>query len=104
MSSLLAGWGLTIRDTMTQTHTVTSLQDSPEAERRARMMKYTLAMGIRLVCIAACFLVEGWWLLLPAFGAVFLPYFAVVTANSVSRKSQTRQPLRPGSLATTHRS
>ncbi|MCF8548733.1 MAG: DUF3099 domain-containing protein [Pontimonas sp.] len=89
---------------MTQTHTVTSLQESPDSERRARMVKYAVAMGIRLICIAACFLVEGWWLLLPAFGAVFLPYFAVVTANSVAKKPRAGQLLRPGSLAPLQRS
>jgi len=63
------------------------------------MLKYSAAMGIRLACIGACFLVTGWWLLLPALGAIFLPYFAVVLANSVSKKSGTAQPLRPGTLS-----
>ncbi len=89
---------------MTETYTVTSLQDSPDSERRSRMLRYTVAMGIRLACIGACFLVEGWWLLLPAFGAVFLPYFAVVTANSVSKKARAAEPLRPGGLAPFQRS
>jgi hypothetical protein len=85
-------------DTMATSHTVTSLQNAPDVERRSRMLKYSLAMGIRLACIGVCFLVEGWWLLLPAFGAVFLPYFAVVTANSVTKKSRVSEPLRPGSI------
>ena len=89
---------------MTQTHTVTSLQDSPDSERHSRMVRYTLAMGIRLACIGACFLVDGWWLLLPAFGAVFLPYFAVVSANSVTKKPRAGDPLRPGSLSRLPRS
>ncbi|MDA8862649.1 MAG: DUF3099 domain-containing protein [Pontimonas sp.] len=89
---------------MTQTHTVTSLQDSPDAERRARMVRYTVAMGIRLACIGACFFVQGWWLLLPAFGAVFLPYFAVVSANSVAKRPRAGEPLRPGSLVPLQRS
>lgn len=89
---------------MSQIHTVTSLQDSPDSERRSRMVRYTVAMGIRLACIGACFLVEGWWLLLPAFGAVFLPYFAVVTANSVAKRSRASEPLRPGSLVSLRRS
>ncbi|MFM1953487.1 MAG: hypothetical protein RL187_696 [Actinomycetota bacterium] len=86
-------------DTMKQSYSVTSLQDSPHSERRARMVKYSVAMGVRLVCIAACFFVEGWWLLLPAAGAVFLPYFAVVVANSVAKKAGSRTPLRPGTLS-----
>jgi hypothetical protein len=61
------------------------------------MLKYSLAMGIRLACIGACFLVSGWWLLLPALGAVLLPYFAVVLANSVA-PSRSRGPERPGAV------
>lgn len=58
------------------------------------MLKYTIAMSIRVVCIALCLLVPGWWILLPAAGAVFLPYFAVVIANNVGggRRQQVRRP------------
>ncbi|MDA8777150.1 DUF3099 domain-containing protein [Pontimonas sp.] len=84
---------------MPQPYAVTALQDSPDVERRSRMVKYTVAMGIRLACIGACFLVQGWWLLIPAMGAIFLPYFAVVSANSVSKKSGVGEPLRPGTLS-----
>lgn len=61
------------------------------------MIKYTVAMGIRVVCIALCVFVRGWWLLLPAAGAVFLPYFAVIIANNVGSGSRGRV-LRPGAL------
>jgi uncharacterized protein YqgC (DUF456 family) len=83
---------------MSSPHTATSLPVSPEIERRARMLKYSLAMGIRLACIGACFLVTGWWLLLPALGAILLPYIAVVAANSVQKQPGSSQPLRPGTL------
>jgi uncharacterized protein YqgC (DUF456 family) len=63
------------------------------------MVKYTVAMGIRLACIGACFFVTGWWLLLPALGAILLPYFAVVVANSVSTKKSGSGPLRPGTVS-----
>jgi Protein of unknown function (DUF3099) len=76
---------------------ITSLAPSPEADRRARMIKYSVAMGIRLVCIFACFFTPGWWLLIPAAGAIFLPYVAVVFAN-VSMKSANDTVLRPGGL------
>ncbi len=58
------------------------------------MLKYTIAMSIRVVCIALCLLVPGWWILLPAAGAVFLPYFAVVIANNVGggRRQQVQRP------------
>jgi hypothetical protein len=86
---------------MSSPHTVTSLQNAPDLERRSRMIKYTVAMGIRLVCIGACFLVSGWWLLVPALGAIILPYFAVVLANSATKESQKSAPLRPGTVSVT---
>jgi hypothetical protein len=66
------------------------------------MIKYTVAMGIRLACIGACFLVSGWWLLIPALGAIILPYFAVVLANSATKEGQKTAPLRPGTVSVTH--
>ncbi len=76
---------------------ITSLAPSPEADRRARMVRYSVAMGIRLVCIFACFFTPGWWLLIPATGAIFLPYVAVVLAN-VSMRQKTDTVMRPGGL------
>jgi hypothetical protein len=61
------------------------------------MVKYSIAMGIRLVCIFACFFTPGWWLLIPAAGAIFLPYIAVVLAN-VSMRPKDPDVLRPGGL------
>ena len=87
---------------MSSPHTVTSLQNAPELERRSRMIKYTVAMGIRLACIGACFLVSGWWLLIPALGAIILPYFAVVVANSATTERQKPSPLRPGTVSVTN--
>jgi hypothetical protein len=86
-------------NTMTISHSVTTLGTPPEAERRSRMLKYSLAMGIRLACIGACFLVSGWWLLLPALGAILLPYVAVVAANVVTNDPKTATPLRPGTVS-----
>lgn len=72
---------------------ITELPPSPDAERHLRMIKYAVAQGIRVVCIVACLLVPGWWILLPALGAVFLPYFAVVVANNVKHpKMSVRRP------------
>ncbi|QEO10058.1 DUF3099 domain-containing protein [Protaetiibacter larvae] len=78
-------------------HTVTELPPSPELERRSRMIKYTIAMSIRVVCLALCLVVPGWWLLIPAVGAVFLPYFAVVIANNAHTGERGRVR-RPGAL------
>lgn len=68
---------------MAKTQSVTSLEISPEIERRNRFYKYTLAMIVRVICIVLAVSVPlGWLTLLFAIGAIFLPYFAVVIANA----------------------
>ncbi|CAN5153934.1 hypothetical protein BH09ACT5_BH09ACT5_08180 [soil metagenome] len=81
---------------MNQPQSITSLPESPDDERRRRMVRYGIAMGIRVVCVIACFFLHGWWLVLPLAGAVFLPYVAVVLANVGS--SPRGEVLRPGAL------
>ncbi|PJJ63202.1 DUF3099 domain-containing protein [Compostimonas suwonensis] len=76
---------------------ITSLPQSPDAERRARMIKYTVAMSIRVVCVLLLLVVRGWWLVVVAAGAIFLPYFAVVIAN-VGAKVQPATVERPGAM------
>ena len=49
---------------------ITSLPLSPEVERRNRMIKYSIAMGVRVVCIVLMLFVQGWWLLLVAAGVL----------------------------------
>lgn len=72
----------------------TELPDNPDDERRIRMIKYTVAMGVRVVCIVMMLFVQGWWLLVFAIGAIFLPYFAVVIANvkSPPRSATVNRP------------
>ena len=48
---------------------------------RQRMIKYALAMGIRMVCLVLIFVVDGWFKIIPVAGAVFLPWIAVIIAN-----------------------
>lgn len=85
---------------------ITSLPRSPEEDRRARMIKYSLAMGIRMVCIVSLLFVHGWWLVVMGIGAIVLPYIAVVLANVGStpggaveaptgREVMVRDPLAP---------
>ncbi|HWH26058.1 MAG TPA: DUF3099 domain-containing protein [Pseudolysinimonas sp.] len=76
---------------------ITELPPSPDAERHSRMIKYSIAMAIRMVCIGLCLVVPGWWLLIPAVGAVVLPYFAVVIANN-SRSAPVAAVGRPGAV------
>lgn len=70
---------------MNKPQSITTLGETPDEERHRRMVRYAIAMGIRLVCILLCFVVQGWWLILPAAGAIVLPYIAVVLANAVTR-------------------
>lgn len=69
-----------------QSTSITTLPRSPEDDRHARMIKYMITMAIRIVCIALCLVVQGWWLILCVVGAVFLPYVAVILANAVDAK------------------
>ncbi len=67
-----------------RTQSVTTLIDSPADDRRRRMIRYTVAMCIRVVCIVLMLFVKGWLLVICAIGAIFLPYFAVVVANAIA--------------------
>lgn len=60
---------------------ITSLPETPEEETRRRQRQYSIAMGIRVLCLIACLFVRDWWLLIPALGTIILPYIAVVLGN-----------------------
>jgi predicted tellurium resistance membrane protein TerC len=68
---------------------VTNLEQSPEDERKSRMIRYTVAMSLRVVCIVLGVYVSGWFMWVCFAGAIFLPYFAVVIANATGG-SQTK--------------
>jgi hypothetical protein len=76
---------------------ITSLPPSPDQERHARVVKYSVAMGVRLVCFVMCFFVQGWWLVALLVAAVVLPYIAVVLANTIAPDERTDVE-RPGSI------
>ncbi len=61
------------------------------------MIKYSVAMGIRVLCIISILFVPGWWAVIPAIGAVLLPYFAVVIAN-VGADPRQADVQRPGNI------
>ncbi len=68
---------------MKQQQSITSLPASPRDERRTRMIRYSVTMTIRLVCLICVFFVQGtWWMLVFGVGAIVLPYFAVILANA----------------------
>lgn len=77
--------------------TITTLPAAPDVDRHHRMVKYLVAMGVRVLCIVALLFVHGWWLIVPAIGAIFLPYFAVVIANAATSPSGGRVE-RPGNI------
>ncbi len=81
---------------------ITELPSSPDVERRMRVIRYSVAMGIRMVCIILVLVVPDWWRLVPAIGAIALPYFAVVIANNASRRL-TGGVMRPGSIVPVRR-
>ncbi|CAN5131830.1 hypothetical protein BH11ACT3_BH11ACT3_07880 [soil metagenome] len=76
---------------------ITELPPSLEDEQRSRMIRYGIAMGIRVACVGLLFVFQGWWLLIPAIGAIVIPYFAVVVANNVSQRG-AQTVARPGGL------
>jgi hypothetical protein len=74
-----------------QQQSITSLPLSPDEERHQRVVRYLIAMGIRMVCVILIFFVQGWWQLVVIIGAVVLPYFAVVIANVKMNRGGTIQ-------------
>ena len=76
---------------------ITELPPSPDDERRTRMVRYTIAMSVRLVCLILAVVVPDWWKVIPIIGAVVLPYIGVVIANNVSRGPSTAVA-RPGAV------
>lgn len=81
---------------------LTDLPPSPADEQAVRMRRYAITMGVRTVCVIACIFTPGWWLLVPALGAIFLPYVAVILANAVTRRNGSIE--RPGGLVPRDRS
>lgn len=65
----------------TNVQAITNAAVSHSDEMRSRMVKYSVTMGIRMVCLAAIFVFDGWFKLIPVIGAVVLPWVAVVLAN-----------------------
>ncbi|WP_084541183.1 DUF3099 domain-containing protein [Nocardioides alkalitolerans] len=69
---------------------ITSAGEAPEEELDHRQRRYIIAMTVRTLCFLGAVAVgPGWlrWVLLS--GAVFLPYIAVVIANTTSQRTDT---------------
>jgi hypothetical protein len=68
-----------------EVHSITSAAPGHSVDMHQRMVRYSLAMGIRMVCIIALFFLDGWFKLIAVAGAVFLPWIAVVIANAQTK-------------------
>ncbi len=68
-----------------EVHSITTAAEAHSVDMHRRMVRYATAMGIRVVCIALLFFLDGWLKLVAIAGAVFLPWIAVVIANSQDR-------------------
>lgn len=75
---------------------ITALPRSPADDRRRRIILYTIANGLRVVCVVLCLFVQGWWLAVFIAGAVVLPYVAVVLANA--KDARVGAVERPGTI------
>ena len=77
-----------------QVHMVTQARRSLSDDISFRQRRYLLMMGIRAVCfvIAVVMFINhlGWLAAIPAIGAIFIPYFAVVFANGGREPNNTR--------------
>jgi hypothetical protein len=75
-----------------EVHSITDAATAHSEEMHQRMVKYAVAMGIRMVCLIMIFVVDGWFKLIAVAGAVFLPWIAVVIANG-SDKAEVHSDL-----------
>ena len=75
-------------------HMVTQARPSLSDDIAYRQRRYLLMMGIRALCfvIAVVLFLNhfGWLTAIPAIGAIFIPYFAVVFANGGREPDNTR--------------
>jgi hypothetical protein len=78
---------------------ITSARAGRSADIYRRELRYLLSMGIRTACFVLAFVVSGptRWVLVA--GAVFLPYVAVVIANtSTQREAPPMSPYVPDDI------
>lgn len=80
------------------TNPVHSITDAPlkySVEQRARMIRYTVAMSIRIVCFILAAVVgmvwQSWWAIVFVVAAVVLPYLAVIDANAGGDRYMARR-------------
>jgi hypothetical protein len=77
-----------------QVHLVTQARRPMSEDIKYRQNRYLLMMGIRVLCFAVAIVLfvchQRWLILVPAIGAVVIPYVAVVFANGGREPDNTR--------------
>ena len=70
-------------------HTITGARRGVTDDVSSRTRRYLISMGIRTLCFVLAVVFHGWarWVFLA--GALFLPYFSVVFANSGRERIET---------------
>jgi hypothetical protein len=73
----------------TEVHTITGARRGVTDDVSSRTRRYLISMGIRTLCFVLAVVFHGWarWVFLA--GALFLPYFSVVFANSGRERIET---------------
>lgn len=79
---------------MSDRHVVTSIGEAPDVERKRRIIRYTISMAVRTVCVVLVVFTTGIWQWIFGIGAIFLPYFAVVLANTAGQGGTNAEPHR----------
>lgn len=70
------------RRSSSSTPSITSVGRSHQEDINSRMLKYSITMGIRVLCFGLIFVLPSPWRWVAAVGAIFLPYVAVLIANA----------------------
>lgn len=77
-----------------QVHLVTQARRPMSEDIKYRQSRYLIMMGIRVVCFAIALVLFfahlRWLVLVPAVGAIFIPYIAVIFANGGREPDNTR--------------
>ncbi|HEY6493350.1 MAG TPA: DUF3099 domain-containing protein [Trebonia sp.] len=77
-----------------QVHLVTQARRPMSEDIRYRQSRYLIMMGIRVLCFVIAIVLYvahlRWLILIPAVGAILIPYIAVVFANGGREPDNTR--------------
>lgn len=84
----MARLGSTFLRNAESVQSVTGIGQNPEEERKKRMIKYTVAMTVRVICLILGMVLQGWLMWICFAAAIFLPYVAVVLANDVRHDAE----------------